>query len=295
MHLPPPAARQAGWFADWALEDLAEDFPGNADLTLRATLDTRLQAVVEARLEALLGRAGRAGRGRPGRGGGARCRQRRGARHGRRGDYRASQFNRATSARRQPGSAFKPVFYLAALEHGLTPDDLVADGPLNLGGWSPGNGGWRPRGEITLEEALAHSVNTAAVRVLLRAGGPRAAMEMAARLGIEGRFPNDASLALGTGGGEPAGPRRRLCGLRQWRAAGGAAGHRQRQRGGPGGAGGPRRAAPGGRRRTCRGCCGGCWKRWCRAAAGGRRRCPARRWRARPAPPRISAMPGSSA
>ena len=199
MRLPPPGSRQAGWFADWALEDLAEAFPGNADLTLRATLDTRLQAVVEARLEALLAGAGaRAGVSQGAvlvmdAGSGA-IRAMAGGR-----DYRASQFNRATSARRQPGSAFKPVYFLAALEHGMAPDDLVADTPLSLGGWSPGNGTWRPRGEITLEEALAHSVNTASVRVLLKAGGARAAIEMATRLGVEGRFPNDASLALGTG------------------------------------------------------------------------------------------------
>ncbi|MBL6457182.1 PBP1A family penicillin-binding protein [Belnapia sp. T6] len=199
MRLPSPRAGQAGWFADWALEDLAEAFPGNADLVLRATLDTRLQAAVEARLEALL--AGPGARAGVTQGAVVVLEASSGAVRAMAGgrDYRASQFNRATTARRQPGSAFKPVFFLAALEAGMRPDDEVSDAPLNLGGWSPGNGTWRPRGEITLEEALAHSVNTAAVRVLYRAGGPRVAMEMAARLGIEGRFPNDASLALGTG------------------------------------------------------------------------------------------------
>lgn len=195
-----PALGGAGWFADWALEDLAERFPGNADLVLRATLDPGLQALAEARLAALL------------EGPGARAGVREGAVvaldaasgavramvGGR--DYRQSQFNRAASARRQPGSAFKPIVFLAAVERaGMAPDDLVSDEPLSLRGWSPGNGSWRSRGEITLEEALAHSVNTAAVRVLLRAGGPRAAAEMAERLGLSGRFPNDASLALGTG------------------------------------------------------------------------------------------------
>ncbi|MDB5372883.1 MAG: transpeptidase-transglycosylase, partial [Belnapia sp.] len=199
MRLPPPGTRQAGWFADWTLEDLAESFPGNADLTLRATLDTKLQAVVEARLEALL--AGSGARAGVSQGAVLVMDAASGAIRAMAGgrDYRASQFNRATSARRQPGSVFKPIYFLAALEHGVGPEDLVADTPLNLGGWSPGNGAWRPRGEITLEEALANSVNTASVRVFYRAGGPRAAMEMAARLGIEGRFPNDASLALGTG------------------------------------------------------------------------------------------------
>jgi penicillin-binding protein 1A len=81
----------------------------------------------------------------------------------------------------------------------MRPEDDVSDAPLTLGGWSPGNGAWKPRGEISMEEALVQSVNTAAVRVLFRAGGPRAAAEAARRLGLDGRFPNDASIALGTG------------------------------------------------------------------------------------------------
>lgn len=114
-------------------------------------------------------------------------------------DYRRSVFNRAVSARRQPGSAFKPFAFLAALERGVGPSDTVADTPLTLGRWSPGNGTWRARGEITLEDALAHSVNTAAVRVMQRGGGAREAASVARRLGVTGNFPTDATLALGTG------------------------------------------------------------------------------------------------
>src|SRR3954451_7135067 len=199
MRLPPPASRQAGWFADWALEDLAETFPGNADLVLRATLNAKLQASVEARLEALL--AGPGARAGVTQGAVVVLDANTGAIRAMAGgrDFRTSQFNRATAARRQPGSAFKPFVYLAALEKGMRPDDEVSDAPLTLGGWSPGNGAWKPRGEITREEALAQSVNPAAARVLSRAGGPRAAAEAARRLGLDGRFPNDASIALGTG------------------------------------------------------------------------------------------------
>jgi penicillin-binding protein 1A len=196
---PSPPALGAGWFADWALARLADSFPGKADLVLRATLDPRLQAAAEARLEALLGGAGaRAGVAQgavvvlDGATGAVRAMV--GGR-----DYRDSQFNRAVDARRQPGSVFKPFVYLAALEAGMRPEEAVADGPLSLGGWSPGNGQWRARGEVSVEESLAHSVNTAAVRVLIRAGGPRAAIATARRLGLEGRLPLDASLALGTG------------------------------------------------------------------------------------------------
>ena len=143
---PSPPAQGPGWFADWALARLADAFPGNADLVLRATLDPRLQAVAEARLEALLAGAGaRAGVGQGAvvaldAGTGA-VRAMVGGR-----DYRDSQFNRAAAARRQPGSVFKPFVFLAALEAGLRPEDAVADGPLTLGAWSPGNAQWRSRG-----------------------------------------------------------------------------------------------------------------------------------------------------
>ena len=110
-----------------------------------------------------------------------------------------SPFNRAVLARRQPGSAFKPFIWLAALEKGVRPDDTVLDAPIRIGNWSPADFERRYLGEITVEEALAQSINTAAVRLLLQAGGPRAVARLAARLGIAGKLPNDASLALGTG------------------------------------------------------------------------------------------------
>jgi penicillin-binding protein 1A len=102
-------------------------------------------------------------------------------------------------ARRQPGSSFKPIVWLTALESGMTPDDTVLDGPIRIGNWNPMNFERRYAGEVTLEEALAQSINTAAVRLLLRAGGPRAVAATAVRLGIADKLPQDASLALGTG------------------------------------------------------------------------------------------------
>ncbi|MBX9699409.1 MAG: PBP1A family penicillin-binding protein [Acetobacteraceae bacterium] len=196
----------AGWFADWTLDDLAERFPGNADLVLRATLDPRLQRAAEMRLTALLEGAG--ARAAVSQGAVVALDAATGAVRAMVGgrDYRESPFNRATQAERQPGSAFKPFVFLAALERGHMPDDIVSDGPITLGGWSPGNGPrYVPRGDITFEEALAQSVNTSAVRVLVRGtqggplGGPRAAIAAAQRLGLRGRFPHDATIALGTG------------------------------------------------------------------------------------------------
>ncbi|MFC0389240.1 transglycosylase domain-containing protein [Muricoccus vinaceus] len=196
---PPRPSRDSGWFADWVNDDLASRFPGSADLTLRTTLDLRTQALVEQRLEALL--AGPGAAADAGQGAVVVMDAATGAVRAMAGgrDYRRGPFNRAVSARRQPGSVFKPFVYLAALEHGLSPDSTVSDAPLTLGRWSPGNGAWRPRGDLPLEDALAHSVNTAAVRVLARAGGAREAAAVARRLGLAGPFPNDATIALGTG------------------------------------------------------------------------------------------------
>jgi penicillin-binding protein 1A len=197
--IPPRPSRNGGWFADWVFEDIPRSFPGSQDLVIRTTLDPRWQATVEARLAALLDGAGR--EARVGQGAVVVMDAATGAVRAMAGgrDFRRSPFNRATDARRQPGSTFKAFSYLALLEAGASPSDPIADGPLSIGRWSPSNGPWRTRGAVTLEEAFAHSVNTAAVRAMQQAGGPRAVADVAMRLGVRGRFPRDASLALGTG------------------------------------------------------------------------------------------------
>jgi penicillin-binding protein 1A len=108
-----------------------------------------------------------------------------------------SQFNRALRARRQPGSAFKPFVYLVALESGLTPESVVQDLPILGKGWSPSNYDGRYRGAVTLREALAHSINTVAVRLNMKLG-PRNTAAAARRLGIRSDLRPDATLALGT-------------------------------------------------------------------------------------------------
>ncbi|MFT8244060.1 transglycosylase domain-containing protein [Roseomonas sp. BN140053] len=197
--LPPRPSRNAGWFADWVQDEVAERFPDAGDLVLRTTLDLRTQQVAEAKLRALLENQG--ARANVGEGAVVVLDATSGAVRAMvgGGDYRTSQFNRAVDARRQPGSAFKPFVALAALEAGMDLSDTVSDAPLSLGSWSPGNGTWRTRGAVSIEEMLAGSVNTAAVRTLLRAGGPGPATAVAQRLGLTGPFPNDATLALGTG------------------------------------------------------------------------------------------------
>lgn len=114
-------------------------------------------------------------------------------------DYRASAFNRATQARRQPGSTFKLVVYLAALRSGMRPDDLVNDAEITEGDYRPANYGGRYRGEITLREAFAQSSNVVAVQLYRQLGS--AAVHQAARdLGITVDLPDNASVALGSHG-----------------------------------------------------------------------------------------------
>ncbi|MDE1149172.1 MAG: PBP1A family penicillin-binding protein [Azospirillaceae bacterium] len=112
-------------------------------------------------------------------------------------DYDESQFNRATQAMRQPGSSFKPFVYLAALEAGRMPDDTILDAPYKRGKWEPKNFEPGYMGEIPLRTALAHSVNTATIR-LLESVGIDHAIAVARRLGITAPLRRDLSLALGT-------------------------------------------------------------------------------------------------
>ena len=110
--------------------------------------------------------------------------------------YGASVFNRAVQARRQPGSAFKPFVYAAAMEAGLTPETIRGDYPMSIGTWSPDNADRQHRGDITLTEALARSVNTVAVALSEETGRKRVAA-MAARLGITSPVQEGPAMALG--------------------------------------------------------------------------------------------------
>src|SRR5438067_2864760 len=185
------------YFADWVADQVREFArAGDRDLTIRTTLDPRLQAAAEAAIEDVLSRYGQkytvsqvalvalssdgAVRAMVG---------------GR--DYGQSQFNRATQAQRQPGSAFKPFVYLAGLEAGLRPQDRFVDAPIRVGNWQPHNYTNRYQGEMSLAEGLAQSINTIAVQVAQRAGIANV-IATANRLGIASDLANDASLALGT-------------------------------------------------------------------------------------------------
>ncbi|CAN5333063.1 penicillin-binding protein 1A [soil metagenome] len=112
-------------------------------------------------------------------------------------NYAESQFNRAVTAKRQPGSAFKPFVYLTAVEAGLTPDTVRQDAPLDVKGWKPENYSREYFGPVTLTQALSMSLNTVAVRLGLEVG-PANVVRTAHRLGIASKLEPNATISLGT-------------------------------------------------------------------------------------------------
>jgi len=114
-------------------------------------------------------------------------------------NYVKSQYNLAYQARRQGGSAFKSVIFLAALEKGIPITQLLDDATYVNKDWTVNNFGWQARGQITLEDALVYSINTAAVR-LAELTGIQNVLNMARQLGFQGNIPRNLSIALGTSG-----------------------------------------------------------------------------------------------
>jgi penicillin-binding protein 1A len=112
-------------------------------------------------------------------------------------DYKTSQFNRAIQAERQPGSAFKPFVYLAALENGSSPDDLIEDAPIKEGDYRPDNYDDKYFGTVTLTQALAKSLNTATIRLLQQTGIEKL-IDVAARMEFKGALKPELASGLGT-------------------------------------------------------------------------------------------------
>lgn len=118
-------------------------------------------------------------------------------------DFSASPYNRAVQAKRQPGSAFKPIIYLAALEQGYAPNDILRDAPVSFTNpytgvvWQPKNYKNEYHGDVTLRKALELSLNTATVRLLDKVGVENV-IELARQLHINSNFEPNLSLSLGT-------------------------------------------------------------------------------------------------
>jgi penicillin-binding protein 1A len=183
------------YFVDWVMERL----PGlvgrpKVDLVVQTTLDLDVQRLAEdAVLKTLRAKA------RPNVQGALIAMTTNGAVQAMVGgrSYVSSEFNRATQAKRQPGSAFKPFVFLAALEAGRTPMTKVVDAPVTYRGWTPANFSQSHEGEMTMSDALARSVNTVAVKLCLEVG-PETVARVARRMGIVSDLAPVPSLALGT-------------------------------------------------------------------------------------------------
>ncbi len=192
-----PAATTINYVADWVM-DVLNDRIGRVeqDIVVETTIDPLLQAAAEkALIEELATRGERFGVTQ----GALVAITPEGAVRALIGgrDYAESQFNRAVSAKRQPGSAFKPFVYLTALERGLSPETVREDRPIDVKGWRPENYTREYFGPVSLTRALALSLNTVSVRLTLEVG-PQAVVRTAHRLGISSTLVPNASIALGT-------------------------------------------------------------------------------------------------
>lgn len=185
------------YFTDWVV-DLIPNFVGrvDGDLEILTTFDPTMQAKAQAALDKVMSaesekmKASQAA---------LVSMQPDGAVRALIGgvNYGKSQFNRVTQAKRQPGSAFKLLVYLAALEQGYTPDTIVSDRPVTIGKWSPRNYTGEYLGEIPLREAFYKSINTVAA-IITHKIGPQRVVQMSRRLGITSKLLATPSISLGT-------------------------------------------------------------------------------------------------
>lgn len=196
LDVTTPTPRSGSWFADW-VSGQAREIAGSStgSITVRTTLVPRLQQAAEKIISRALDEKGKAlgvsqaalvamtpdgavvamvgGR-----------------------DYKASQFNRAATAMRQPGSTFKLFVYYAALKKGYSLRDQIIDEPISIDGWSPENSGGGFRGRVTVAEAFARSLNAATVG-LAQEVGIENVVAAAKELGIDAPLTKGPALSLG--------------------------------------------------------------------------------------------------
>jgi penicillin-binding protein 1A len=196
-NVKPVGAGTVNYVADW-IGEVLDDLVGQIDqsIVVETTIDPKLQSVAEAAIIDEL--AAKSVKFNVSQGalvamtpdGAVRAMV--GGRN-----YAESQYNRAVTAKRQPGSAFKPFVYLTAIEAGLTPETIRQDAPIDVKGWKPENYTHEYFGSVTLTQALAMSLNTVAIRLGLEVG-PKNVVRTAHRLGISSKLDANASIALGT-------------------------------------------------------------------------------------------------
>jgi len=191
------------YFLDWAFDEIrrhSDDFPERV-LTAHTTLDSNLQKAAEEAVDYYLQqysetfRVSQAAAVVLDNNGAVRA-----IVGGR--DYGTSQFNRATQARRQTGSSFKPYVYAVAMENGLTPQTRIIDAPINWGGWQPHNYGRGYAGEVDLTTALIKSLNTVPVRITMQYlhRSTQQIVALVKAMGIESPLSGYKTMVLGTDG-----------------------------------------------------------------------------------------------
>ncbi|MEJ7932694.1 PBP1A family penicillin-binding protein [Sphingobium sp. AN558] len=188
---PEPPQNSVRYFTDWALPqlDVLIDEP-NEPLEVYTTIDLGMQKAATAAIQANVP---------AGTQGALVSLDRDGAVRAMVGglDYVTSNYNRATTATRQPGSAWKLFVYMAALEAGYTPDTGVTDKPVTINGWSPRNSSGHFSGDIDVRTAFAYSINTVAAQLGVEVGFPTIA-DMARRFGVTTPINTHPSMVLGT-------------------------------------------------------------------------------------------------
>ena len=197
--LTPQMAPSSSWFADWVGTQAAALARSNTStMRVRTTLMPDVQKLAQDTLNRVLASEGR----RMGVSQGALVAMRPDgavvAMVGGR-DYGASQFNRAVDAKRSPGSSFKLFVYLTALRKGYSPQDIIDASPIDIRGWEPENYGGGQYGRMTLADAFARSINTAAVRLAMQVG-LNDVIATARDLGVDSPLSPTPSLALGAYG-----------------------------------------------------------------------------------------------
>ncbi|HEX4570123.1 MAG TPA: penicillin-binding transpeptidase domain-containing protein [Dongiaceae bacterium] len=194
-----PSSATGQYYADWVMDQVSSYVNyDDRDLVVVTTIDRRAQAAAEAAVAKVLAgadaskNANQAALVAMSPDGAVRALV--GGR-----DYATSQFNRATQSLRPPGSSFKLFVYLAAMEAGMTPDDLMTDAPFAVGNYRPNNYDDKFYGRVSLREAFAHSLNSVALQLSERVGRRRV-IEAARRLGITADLTSGPSIALGASG-----------------------------------------------------------------------------------------------
>lgn len=187
----------AHYFVDWVLDQAGDYVTLDRDVNIIVTIDHRMQRGAERLVKKLMAKGGAAAQRdvsqvalvalSPD---GAVKAMIGGA------NYKTSKFNRAVQAKRQPGSAFKPVVFLAGFDAGLAPDSRMTDEPITIDGWSPKNFKQEFLGPMSLTDAMTRSINTVAVKVSEKAGRENVET-MARQLGITANLAQEPSMALG--------------------------------------------------------------------------------------------------